>query len=739
MKNTRKCLLLFAFSCLLFSILFLTSCSILSYISSFGTDTPNDNEGMPDAECKHENSEWIIDKTPSCFEAGSKHKECTACNETLETLEIEKTMHTEELVAGTNATCTDSGKTAGKICSVCKVVLVAQETIQPKGHTEQIVAGKKPTCTEVGLTDGKICSVCDAVTVKQEEIVTTEHLASDWIIDTNADIAVEGNKHKECLGCKKILATEIIPALDDGHVHEGSEWVVSTPATCTSVGEKKLICSCGKAMETAPIDVIPHTEEILPAVSASCKSTGLTAGKKCSSCNKILVAQSVTAKNAHTEEVVLGIAPTCTVSGLTDGKKCSVCTAITVAQLVIPPNGHSFTGGTCSGCGIIEPYGIWIVDGLGNPMQDIIVKVMQNGEQIKMYPYKGEFLQMPLEIGHYQIVLDLSQLSTSYAFDESLCSLTPENRTTTIRLFQIPVQREEQIYVGYPISADYDSYYIHSGSTKVDLTPNDYTFLVFAPTDAAIYTLTYECTSNLQISYHGGTFFVQGIDLSESATDVARYENGISINVYPSNLGAEYVIGVQSAAATSCIIHIKNVGDPGTRIEDAPWTPYLEDEEKVAADLAVNAEGTYTAIDLTDLSLTAVYNENDGYYHLGSEDGPIIFIDLTSNSKFMNSIQIICGNQRMGTYIYDVNGNIVEKRSYNDLFLQYGMPDSADTVVDKPIRIPLTAKLAEAIRNFGENNSWWNTDTDTNIFTQVLLDTPYNQEYAWLLFCGYYK
>ena len=75
----------------------------------------------------------------------------------------------------------------------------------------------------------------------------------------------------------------------------------------------------------------------------------------------------------------------------------------------------------------------------------------------------------------------------------------------------------------------------------------------------------------------------------------------------------------------------------------------------------------------------------------------------------------------------------------NDLFLQYGMPDNDDTVVDKPIRIPLTAKLAEAIRTFGENNSWWNTDTNTNIFTQVLLDTPYNQEYAWLLFCGYYK
>lgn len=92
----------------------------------------------------------------------------------------------------------------------------------------------------------------------------------------------------------------------------------------------------------------------------------------------------------------------------------------------------------------------------------------------------------------------------------------------------------------------------------------------------------------------------------------------------------------------------------------------------------------------------------------------------------------------MGAYIYDVYGKIVEKRSYNELFIQYGMPDVADTKVDSPIRVALTAKLAEAIQSFGERNDWWDPESDANIFNTVLLGAPYNQEYAWLLFCGYY-
>ena len=88
--------------------------------------------------------------------------------------------HTEVTVPGKAATCTESGLTDGKKCSVCGVVTVAQKTIAAKGHTEVTVAGKAATCTETGLTDGKKCSVCGTITVAQQAIPTTAHQWSDW-------------------------------------------------------------------------------------------------------------------------------------------------------------------------------------------------------------------------------------------------------------------------------------------------------------------------------------------------------------------------------------------------------------------------------------------------------------------------------------------------------------------------------------------------------------------------------
>ena len=628
--------------------------NLMGQAGGFDTETTID----PSETCTHETTEWVVDVNATCSTEGSKHKECVSCKKNLETA-----------------------------------------TIATTAHTEEVVAGKAATCTEDGLTAGKKCSVCQAVILEQENIPALNHSEGDWIIDKNAELGVDGSKHKECTRCHITLKTETIPALEETHVCAGVEWVVVAPATCKEKGVSSFICSCGKSMKTMELGLI-----------------------------------------AHTEETVLGTAATCTAEGRTDGKKCSVCGVFTVSQIIIPPTGHSFEAGTCKTCGISEPYGLWISDGLGNPVSNVFVKIMKGDEQVKMFPYLGEFLSMDLELDTYQIVLDLSQLNGTYTFDESLCVLTPEKRSTSIRLIQNPTE-ETALFVGYPISADYPAYYIGEGATNVTLTPNDYTFLVFAPINAAIYTITYEGNANLEISYHGSSFFTQGHDMSQDTSCISKYENGLAISIYASEIGGDYVFAIKSTSETSCVLKIKNAGDPGTRIEDEPWKPYLEDSAMVEKQLNTTVDGTYTTVDLTDLSLKAVYNEADGFYHLGTADGPIIFIDLTSDSQYVASIQTICALQRMGEYLYDINGNLVEKRSYNELFRQYGLfteTADGDTPVDGPVRVPLTQKLVEAIQSFGEKNGWWDFNNDSNIFKLAYPTTAYNKEYAWLLYCGYY-
>ena len=98
-----------------------------------------------------------------------------------------------------------------------------------------------------------------------------------------------------------------------------------------------------------------HTEVVLPAKKATCKETGLTEGKKCSSCGEILVAQTEIAKVAHTEEILPAKEAKCEEAGLTEGKKCSVCGEVIVAQKEVAKLGHKYVDGKCSVCNADDP------------------------------------------------------------------------------------------------------------------------------------------------------------------------------------------------------------------------------------------------------------------------------------------------------------------------------------------------------------------------------------------------
>ena len=116
-------------------------------------------------------------------------------------------------IAGKDATCTEDGYTAHKVCECGEK---QGYEVVPAGHKLVDVEGKAATCTEDGYTAYKACSNCDYTEGKT--VLPAGHALADVSAQAATCTADGYTAHKACSNCDYTEGKEVVSA--SGHSYE---------------------------------------------------------------------------------------------------------------------------------------------------------------------------------------------------------------------------------------------------------------------------------------------------------------------------------------------------------------------------------------------------------------------------------------------------------------------------------------------------------------------------------------
>ena len=182
---------------------------------------------------------------PDCTHTGlTEGSHCSVCNEVLKAQEtVPATGHSYNKVV-TEPTCTEKGYTT-YTCSVCGDTYVA-DYVDALGHTVVIDPAVAPDCTHTGLTEGSHCSVCNIVLKAQETVPATGH-KYDKVV-TAPTCTEKGYTTYTCSVCGDSYVADYVDAL--GHSYSEAEfvwtedssaeygWTVTAAKTCANCSDK---------------------------------------------------------------------------------------------------------------------------------------------------------------------------------------------------------------------------------------------------------------------------------------------------------------------------------------------------------------------------------------------------------------------------------------------------------------------------------------------------------------------
>ena len=382
-------------------------------------------------------------------------------------------------------------------------------------------------------------------------------------------------------------------------------------------------------------------------------------------------------------------------------------------------------------------YSIEFVDYKGETMTSFSGVITYSDGSVAAVLSKGK-ATFEADDGEYDLSFNITS-ADGYEYDEE-CTLTAENNEATITVYNRVTDTHKDFY-----ASEHGAGYVNEGATYVKLrgvTSSEYegerSFFIFKPQRDGIYKISVVSDKDVSIGCYGGSVL---IIFPNSHLDVV--DNTVEYSIHKSSIGADSsvvcVIGLTTdGSAKDAVLVIERIADMPFTFADLEWdVPEIKGEIKEHRLSYQNKTVTLNNLDLMDENLKLVLGE-DGYYHLGTANGPIVYVRLSAVVDYfgyytdegtqkpnMASFVTITETDRMCRYFSDEDGKPLRKESYNEIIEKYA------EVADESGIYPLDEMLEYVIKQHGEHAGWWNYDSENNLYDLYEVEKP-PVENAWL-------
>ena len=318
----------------------------------------------------------------------------------------------------------------------------------------------------------------------------------------------------------------------------------------------------------------------------------------------------------------------------------------------------------------------------------------------------------------------MSLAYNGYGFDSSNAKLSASKTSTTVTMAPLATNVTYDVYFDENTGA----YYITTGGQYVEIPAADSSndggnaFFLFEPTESGTYKISVS-SSSATISYWGGsTFFIS------NATDTIEHTNtSITLNVKPKNIGVTYIVGVKGVSNT--VVSVVRTGNAVLDESDIDYTTYVATKTPTKQNLGLSLTNM-TYVDITNSSAYTVVYDSNGYGHLGSANGPMLYVNVDATDRFGLSFLTMYGEDgtdsgttALRKTFYNADGTLNKKEDYTDCMRKYVLNRDSSSGL-----YPLTKDLEYILRNGGEGAEWWNLSSSV---------PGLNVSNAWMFACCY--